>query len=117
LRINNLKKAKFRIIEKIPMKIAVIIESVKVARTFSVKDLLEKFPITKSREVLAINGPLKFPLKDKSAGIINIKTRKLSNGKISKERIIPARISPIIETSSDGKVSLIILDLESWVSI
>jgi len=60
-----------------------------------------------------MNGPLKFPLSERRAGIINIKTGKLSKGKISRERIIPARISPTIEITSDGKVSLIILPLES----
>lgn len=112
-RMNNLKKARFKIIEKKPMNKPVIIESVYVAKTFSIQDLLEKAPIIKSREVLAIKGPLKLPLNDKSAGIINIKTRKLSNGKISSERTIPAKISPIIDISSDGKVSLTIFPLVS----
>ena len=99
------------------MKIAVIIAKTNVANTFSIHDLLEKFPIIKSREVLAIKGPLKFPLNDRRAGIINIKARKLSNGRIKRERIMPARISPIIDIVSDGKVSLTILPFVSWVSI
>lgn len=77
-RIVNLKKAKFKIIEKIPIKNAVISERVYVARAFSSHDLRDNVPITKSREVLAIKGPLKLPLRDKRAGIINIKTKKLS---------------------------------------
>ena len=99
------------------MKIAVIIAKINVANTFSIHDLLEKSPIIRSRDVLAIKGPLKFPLNERRAGIININARKLSNGKIKIERIIPARISPIIDNVSDGKVSLTILPLESWVSI
>lgn len=95
------------------MKIAVIIERVYVARTFSIQDLLEKLPITRSRDVLAMNGPLKLPLKDRRAGIINNKTRKLSKGRIKSDKTIPANRSPTIETTSDGKVSLIILPLES----
>ncbi len=112
-RINNLKKTKFKIREKKPIKKAVMIESEYVARTFSSQDLLENAPITKSREVLAIKGPLKLPLRDKRAGIINIKTIKLAKRIIKSERIIPAKISPMIETISDGKVSLTILPLES----
>ena len=99
------------------MKIAVIIAKINVANTFSIHDLLVKSPIIKSREVLAIKGPLKFPLNERRAGIININARKLSNGKIKTERIIPARISPIIDIVSDGKVSLTILPLVSRVSI
>lgn len=109
----NLKKNKFKISEKNPIKKAVIMESVYVARIFSIQDLIEKFPITKSREVLAMNGPLKLPLKDNRAGIIKIKTTKLSRGKINNDKIIPANKSPIIEIVSDGKVSLTILVLES----
>lgn len=99
------------------MKIAVIIAKTNVANTFSIHDRLVKTPIIKSREVLAIKGPLKFPLNERRAGIININARKLSNGKIKKERIIPARMSPIIDIASDGKVSLTILPLVSRVSI
>lgn len=99
------------------MKIAVIIAKINVANTFSIHDLLVKSPIIRSREVLAIKGPLKFPLNERRAGIINISARKLSNGKIKTERIIPARISPIMDTVSDGKVSLTILPLVSRVSI
>ncbi|KKL95239.1 hypothetical protein LCGC14_1856600 [marine sediment metagenome] len=90
-----------------------IIERVYVANTFSNQDLREKLPIIKSREVLAINGPLKLPLKDRRAGIIKIKTKKLSKGKIKIESTKPAKISPIIDITSDGKVSLIIFSLES----
>jgi hypothetical protein len=112
-RIDNLKKAKFNIREKRPIKNAVIIESKYVARTFSIQDLLENAPITKSREVLAMNGPLKLPLRDKRAGTINIKTRKLVNCIITSDRIIPAKISPMIDIISDGKVSLTICPLVS----
>ncbi len=116
-RIVNLKKVKFKRREKIPMKNAVIIESEYVARTFSNHDFLENAPIIKSRDVLAINGPLKLPLRDKRAGTINIKTRKLANRIIKSDRIIPARRSPTIETTSDGKVSLTILPLVSCDTI
>jgi len=108
---------KFKTTLNNPIKIAVIIERVYVANTFSNQDLREKLPIIKSREVLAINGPLKLPLKDKRAGIIKIKTKKLSKGKIKIESIKPANISPIIDITSDGKVSLIIFPLESLDSI
>ena len=110
---NILKIVRFKIIEKNPMKMAVITERLNVAKIFSSQDFLEKLPIIKSREVLAINGPLRFPLNDKSAGIINNNTRKLSNGRIKIERTNPAKISPTIETISDGKVSLTIVPLES----
>ena len=100
-----------------PIKIAVIIDRTYVANTFSNQDLREKLPIIKSREVLAINGPLKLPLKDKRAGIIKIKTRKLLKGRIKIESIKPAKISPIIDIISEGKVSLIIFPLESGSSI
>ena len=90
-----------------------MIESMYVAKTFSIQDLFEKFPITRSRDVLAMNGPLKLPLRDKRAGIINIKTIKLSKGRIKSDKTIPAKRSPTIETISDGKVSLTILLLES----
>jgi hypothetical protein len=115
--IANLKKKKFKRREKMPMKKAVIIESEYVARTFSNHDLLENAPITKSREVLAINGPLKLPLRDNRAGTIKIRTRKLAKCIIKSDRIIPAKRSPTIETISDGKVSLIILPLESCDTI
>ncbi len=101
----------------IPIKIAVIIDRTYVANTFSNQDLREKLPIIKSREVLAINGPLKLPLKDRRAGIIKIKIKKLVKGKIKIESTTPAKISPIIETTSEGKVSLIIFPLESGASI
>jgi len=116
-RIDNLKKARFKRREKMPIKKAVIIESEYVAKTFSNHDLLENAPITKSREVLAMNGPLKLPLKDKRAGTINIKTRKLAKRIIKSDRIIPAKRSPTIETISDGKVSLTILALVSCDNI
>ena len=90
-----------------------MIESMYVAKTFSIQDLFEKSPITRSRDVLAMNGPLKLPLRDKRAGIINIKTIKLSKGRIKSDKTIPANRSPTIETISDGKVSLTILLLES----
>jgi len=113
----KLKNKKFNKIEKIPIIIAVIIANRKVARVFSIQDLLEKFPIMRSREVLAIKGPLRFPLNERSAGMIRIRAIKESKGIIKRERIMPAKISPIIETDSDGKVSLIILPLVSCISI
>ena len=108
---------KFKSIVNNPIKNAVIIERIYVANTFSNQDLLEKLPIIKSREVLAINGPLKLPLKDKRAGIIRIKTGKLLKGRIKIESTMPAKISPIIDIISEGKVSLIIFPLESCASI
>jgi hypothetical protein len=111
--INNLKTVRFRIIEKKPMKKAVIIERLYVAKTFSNHDFLEKLPIIKSRDVLAINGPLKLPLNDRRAGIISNNARKLLNGKIRIESTNPAKRSPTIETISEGKVSLTIVPLES----
>lgn len=99
------------------MKIAVIIERKYAANAFSNQDLREKLPIMKSREVLAINGPLKLPLRDRRAGIIKIKAKKLLNGKIKTESTKPAKISPIIDIISDGKVSLIIFPLVSCASI
>lgn len=108
---------KFKSTVNNPIKIAVIIERVYVANTFSNQDLREKLPIIKSRDVLAINGPLKLPLKDKRAGTIRIKTTKLLKGKIKIERTKPAKMSPIIDMISEGKTSLIIFPLESWVSI
>ena len=109
----TLKRVKFKTREKIPIKKAVIIERVYVARTFSIHDLFEKLPITRSRDVLAMKGPLKLPLRDNKAGIINNKTIKLSKGKIKSDKTIPARRSPTMETISDGKVSLTIFLLES----
>ncbi|MBA7545608.1 hypothetical protein ES705_37977 [subsurface metagenome] len=104
---------KFRSTVNKPIKIAVTIERAYVANTFSNQDLREKLPIIKSLDVLAINGPLKLPLKDKRAGIIKIKTKKLLKGKIKIESIKPAKISPIMDIISEGRVSLIIFPLES----
>ena len=112
-----MNNSKFKKIEKILIMIAVIIAKINVAKVFSIHDLLEKLPIIRSREVLAIKGPLRFPLKDRSAGIIKIRVMKLSKGMIKSDKTIPAKRSPIIETISDGKVSLIILPLVSWDSI
>jgi len=109
----RLNRKRFNTTEKMLMINAVIIAKIKVAKIFSNQDLLEKFPIIRSREVLAIKGPLRFPLKERSAGIIRMRATNESKGIIKSERIIPANISPIIETDSDGKVSLIILDLVS----
>ena len=88
-----------------------------VANTFSNQDLREKLPIMKFLDVLAINGPLKLPLKDRRAGIIRIKTWKLLKGRIKIESTKPAKISPIIDIISEGKVCLIIFPLESGASI
>ncbi|MBA7638264.1 hypothetical protein ES703_45917 [subsurface metagenome] len=51
------------------------------------------------------------------ASIIRISIRKLSKVTIKIERTIPAKISPTIETISDGKVSLTILPFVSRASI
>ena len=50
---------KFRKTVNNPIKMAVINERAYVANTFSNQDLREKLPIMKSREVLAMNGPLR----------------------------------------------------------
>jgi hypothetical protein len=71
----------------------------------------------RSLAVLAINGPDKLPLKDNNAGTIIIKTMKLLKGKIKISKIIPAIISPKIETISEGKVSIIIFPIDSSLSI
>jgi hypothetical protein len=102
---------------KIPIANAVNNDRDRVARTFSNHDFLLNSPIIKSREVRAMKGPLKFPLRDNKAGIIKINKRKLLNETINRERTIPARISPTMETISDGKVSLMILPLVSRASI
>ena len=103
----------FIIIPNIPINKAVIIDNVSVADTFSIQDFLLSPPIIKSFDVRAINGPEIFPLKDNKAGIISIRIIKLLKGKINRISIIPAKISPIIETISEGNVSLTILPLES----
>jgi hypothetical protein len=100
-----------------PIAMAVKNASVKVAATFSNHDFLLNSPMIKSREVLAIKGPLKLPLSDNKAGMINIKRIKLSNGIIRSESIIPAKISPIIDTISEGNVCLTILSLSFLASI
>ena len=104
---------KFKSKVKRPIKLAVIIERTYVANTFSNQDLREKVPMMRSLDVLAIYGPLKLPRKERRAGTIKIKTKKLLKGKIKIESTKPAKISPIIDIISDGKVSLIILPLES----
>lgn len=102
---------------KTPIAKAVNNDRIKVASTFSNHDFLLNSPIIKSREVRAIKGPLKLPLRDNRAGIIKINKRKLLNEIIKSDNTIPARISPTMETISDGKVSLTILPLVSRVSI
>ena len=102
---------------RIPIDIAVIKASTYVANMFSNHDFKLKSPIIKSLEVLAIKGPLKFPLSESKAGIIRISIRKLSKETIKIERTIPAKISPTIETISDGKVSLTIFPFVSRASI
>ncbi|MBA7531637.1 hypothetical protein ES705_23852 [subsurface metagenome] len=102
---------------RIPIVIAVIKASTYVANMFSNHDFKLKSPIIKSLEVLAIKGPLKFPLSESKASIIRISIRKLSKVTIKIERTIPAKISPTIETISDGKVSLTILPFVSRASI
>jgi len=94
-----------------PIKNAVTIDRVKVASIFSNKALPLNSPTIKSREVLAINGLLIFPLNDNNAGMIRIKTKKLLNGSIKRESRIPARTPPIIEMISEGKVSLTMVAL------
>ena len=59
----------------------------------------------KSREVRAINGALKLPLRDSKAGIIRINKRKLLKETIKRDSTIPANKSPTIETISDGNGS------------
>ena len=95
------------------MQEAVIADKISVALTFSSHDLLLKSPIIRSREVLAINGPLMFPRKDNKAGIIRIRIIKLLKGRINKVRTTPADKDPIMEMISEGTVSLIIFPLES----
>jgi hypothetical protein len=99
------------------MTSAVSIDKDRVAKTFSNHDFLLNSPIIRSREVRAIKGPLKLPLRDNNAGIIKINRRKLLKETIKRERTIPARISPTMETISEGKVSLMILPLVSRASI
>ena len=94
-----------------PIRMAVTIERDKVASMFSSQLFLLNSPIIKSLAVLAINGPLILPLKDNNAGMIRINIAKLLNGRINNESRIPARTPPIIETNSEGKVSLTILPL------
>ena len=108
---------RFKKILRIPITIAVIKASTYVANMFSAHDFKLNSPIIKSLEVLAIKGPLKFPLSESKAGIIRISIRKLSKEIIKIERTIPAKISPTIETISDGKVSLTILVFVSRASI
>lgn len=67
----------------------------------------------KSLDVLAIKGPLRLPLNDNNAGMININIEKLSKGRIKSVRTIPAAIPPTSETISEGRVSLMISNLES----
>ena len=102
---------------KTPIASAVNNDRANVAKTFSNHDFLLNSPIMKSLEVRAINGPLKLPLRESKAGIIRINRRKLLNETIRRESTIPARISPTMETISDGNVSLTILPLVSRASI
>ena len=102
---------------KIPIANAVNNDKANVAKTFSNHDFLLNSPIMKSLEVRAINGPLRLPLRESKAGIIRINRRKLLNETIKRESTIPARISPTMETISDGNVSLTILPLVSRASI
>jgi len=102
---------------KTPIANAVNNDKDNVAKTFSTHDFLLNSPIMKSLEVRAIKGPLKLPLRESKAGIIRINRRKLLNETIKRVRTIPAKISPTIETISDGNVSLTILPLVSRASI
>ncbi len=104
---------KLRRMLKTPIANAVNNAKDNVANTFSNHDFLLNSPIIKSREVLAINGPLKLPLRESKAGTIKINKRKLSNETINRDSTIPARISPTMETISEGNVSLTILPLVS----
>ena len=100
-----------------PIITAVINERKYVASTFSIQDLALKSPIIKSLAVLAMKGLVIFPLKESKAGIIIKRMRTLSNGKIRKVSTIPAKISPTMETISEGNVCLTILPFLSCVSI
>ena len=72
-----LNRTLFNKIVKNPINTAVIMDKVYVARTFSVHDFLLNSPRIMSFDVLAMNGPLIFPLRDNKAGIINMRMRKL----------------------------------------
>ncbi len=101
---------------KTPIANAVNNDKDNVANTFSNHVFLLNSPIMKSLEVRAINGLLRLPLRESKAGIIRINKRKLLNETIKRDNTIPARISPTMETISDGKVSLMILPLVSRAS-
>ena len=109
----NLIRNKFNKIVAIPIREAVTIEREKVAKILCNKFHLLNSPTIKSRDVLAMKGPLKLPLKERRAGIIRIKRIKLSNGRIKTVRTIPASISPTIEIISEGNVCLTIFPFES----
>lgn len=109
----------FNIIQNTPIKKPVTKDKANVANVFSNNDFLLNSPIMKSLEVLAIKGPLRFPLRDNKAGTIIIKKRKLLKGNINIKSIIPAKISPMMEIISEVNVSLMILlfPLDSFCSI
>lgn len=106
-------KNRFKNIERIPMKIADIIERTYVARTFSIKGFFLNIPIIKSLEVLAAKAPPIFPLKVIKLGMIKINAGKVLKGKIKRVSNVPAIKPNMIETISDGNASLTIFPLVS----
>jgi len=106
----------FKKILKIPINIAVIKPKTYVAKVFSNQVLRLNSPIIKSLAVLDMKGAVMFPLNENNGGMINISREKLLKGNIKRVRIIPAKISPRIETISDGNVSLTIVPLVSCFS-
>jgi hypothetical protein len=110
---STLKNKIFRKKLMIPIRIEVIIDKIRVANIFCSHVPLLKSPIMRSFPVLAMKGPLILPLKERMAGTIKMSTEKDLKGNINIVRITPAKIEPIMEMISEGKVSLIILILES----
>ena len=107
----------FSNIAAIPIMLDVANDNVNVANMFSDQDLKLNSPIIRSREVLAIKGPLIFPRIDNKAGIMRMRMGKLSKFKIKIDNMTPARRSPMMETISEGNTSLIIFPLVSCCSI
>jgi len=91
---------------KIPIKNDEINDKNKVANTFSPHDRKSNSPRIKSLLVRAQNGLVIFPLNERIAGIIKIRMGKLLNGKIKIVNITPAERDPMIDITSEGKVSL-----------
>jgi hypothetical protein len=99
-------RTKFNTKLKTPMRNDDIRDKNNVANTFSPHDRMLNSPRIKSLLVRAQNGLVMFPLKERIAGIIKMRMGKLSNGKIKIVNITPAERDPMIEITSDGKVSL-----------